>query len=84
MLEKDSTFARTNQNIIEELFGMSAEQLQTTSALEFIAPRRMDEVKEAIEKVFTEGYYEHETILLDGHHFRHHQPGVGRTAGSNE
>ncbi|WP_445666609.1 PAS domain-containing sensor histidine kinase [Fodinibius sp. AD559] len=69
--DEEETFARVNQHT-EELFGLSEEELQETNVLEFVAPPEVSGAKDAIQRVYSEGYAEVETILLDGDGREHH------------
>lgn len=71
ILAEDGTFVRVNKNV-EELFGKSTEELQGTRALDFIASRKKEQTRQAIERVFGEGYAEQETILVDDEDQEHH------------
>lgn len=76
MIGEDLTFARTNKNV-EKLFGLSAEELQSTNALSLIAPREQKRAKRLIGKAFQEGYAELETILIgkDGNEYHYYMNG---------
>lgn len=69
--DEDETFTRVNQHL-ELLLGVPAEDLKGTNVLAFVAPRKKAEAKQALQKVYTEGYAEHETILLDRDGREHH------------
>ncbi len=71
MVGEDLTFARTNKNV-EKLFGLSAEELQSTNALSLVAPREQKRAKRLIGKAFQEGYAELETILIGKDGNEHH------------
>ncbi|MFP8489220.1 PAS domain S-box protein [Gracilimonas sp. Q87] len=71
MANEDLMFARINRHG-EELFGQPAEDLQDTNILEFVLPSKKAEAKQAIQKIYTDGYAEHETILLDAVGEEHH------------
>ena len=71
ILNEDGTFVRVNQHV-EELLEKSAGELQGMSALDVVAPRKKDQTKQAIEQVFSDGYSEHETVLVDRDGQEHH------------